>query len=131
MDLYKTNIDQMEAVAPSEKQDAAIERVEMAAISSERAVNPENVNQLTRPNIEQVINPRDQAPIVPVSNVIRDPISVASRYTNVSAEDNDVIERQWIDGVKKTIADTKNQPMRRNSELEETKKIYQQKRRGF
>lgn len=131
MDSYETNISQSEAMPSLEKQESFANSPERQISVPERISGAESLNDLTKPVLVQPTSAQPAVAKTISSRVIRAPISVASRYSDVPADDGDVIERQWIDGVKKTIHETKNQPMRRNDELEETKKIYQQKRRGL
>lgn len=60
----------------------------------------------------------DTAPLQPVS----DPLTVAS--------DDDLIEKEWVDKAKKVIADTKDDPYRREQEVNRLQADYLAKRYG-
>lgn len=66
---------------------------------------------------------------VPASTVIRQPIAATERFKNLEVSDGDVIESAWVSNVKKTLEMTKNQPSRRDDEIKEIRKIYQEKRK--
>lgn len=67
---------------------------------------------------------------VPTSTVIRQPIAATERFKNLEVSDGDVIESTWVSNVKKTLEMTKNQPSRRDDEIKEIRKIYQEKRKA-
>ena len=89
--------------------------------------------QLTRSNVENDsrIAPKQQShsSAVPASTVVRQPITAVERFNNLEASDGDLIESVWVSNVKKTLEMTKNQPNRRDDEINEIRKIYQEKRK--
>lgn len=89
--------------------------------------------QLARSNIENDsrIAPKQQShsSAVPASTVVRQPITAVERFNHLEASDGDLIESAWVSNVKKTLEMTKNQPNRRDDEINEIRKIYQEKRK--
>ena len=89
--------------------------------------------QLTRSYIESDsrIAPKQQShsSAVPASTVVRQPITAVERFNHLEASDGDLIESAWVSNVKKTLEMTKNQPNRRDDEINEIRKIYQGKRK--
>ena len=61
--------------------------------------------------------------------MIRQPIMATERFKRLEVSDGDVIELAWVSNVKKTLEMTKNQPSRRDDEIKEIRKIYQEKRK--
>ena len=88
--------------------------------------------------VEATIQPMDDVVtrVTPDPGSIPEPIfagnafSAPDRQISLKAEDRDVIEPGWIQRVNETISRTKNQPMKRNDEIEEIRRVYQTKRRG-
>ncbi len=76
-----------------------------------------------------VQNPQPAPSSVPASTVIRQPIMATERFKRLEVSDGDVIESAWVSNVKKTLEMTKNQPSRRDDEIKEIRKIYQEKRK--
>ena len=86
--------------------------------------------QLTRSNVENgsriAPNQQSYSSAVPASTVVRQPITAVERFNHL---DGDLIESAWVSNVKKTLEMTKNQPNRRDDEINEIRKIYQEKRK--
>ena len=76
-----------------------------------------------------VQNPQPAPSSVLASTVIRQPIMATERFKRLEVSDGDVIESAWVSNVKKTLEMTKNQPSRRDDEIKEIRKIYQEKRK--
>lgn len=68
------------------------------------------------------------APVaLPVAPIVDDSqISV----TPLVAGDDDLIEKEWVDRAKKIVADTKEDPYKREEAVSELQKDYQKKRYG-
>lgn len=68
------------------------------------------------------------APVaLPVAPIIDDShVSV----TPLVAADDDLIEKEWVDRAKKIVADTKEDPYKREAAVSELQKDYQKKRYG-
>ena len=50
--------------------------------------------------------------------------------TPLTANDDDLIEKEWVDRAKKIITDTKEDPYRREEAVSKLQKEYQEKRYG-
>ncbi len=89
--------------------------------------------RLTQSNIENdsqiVSNQQSRSSAVPASTVVRQPITAVERFNHLEASGGDLIESAWVSNVKKTLEMTKNQPNRRDDEINEIRKIYQEKRK--
>lgn len=89
--------------------------------------------RLTQPTAERVgeSHKMQTSPIsaVPASAVVRQSIVAADRFKNLEAAGGDVIESSWVSGVKKTIELTKNHPNLRDQQINQIRKIYQEKRK--
>ena len=84
------------------------------------------------PVAEQVAPPPPVLP-VPISTVPTvenaTPTQIASDPPSV-ANDDDLIEKEWVDKAKKVIADTKDDPYRREQEVNRLQADYLAKRYG-
>lgn len=69
-----------------------------------------------------------QVPVVTPAPVVAD--SQASQTNPVAANDDDVIEKEWVDRAKQVIAQTKNDPFTREKALGELQRDYLMKRYG-
>lgn len=78
---------------------------------------------------DQVASQPVSSSAVPTSTVVRQPIAATERFKKLEVSDGDVIESVWVSNVKKTLEMTKNQPSRRDDEIKEIRKIYQEKRK--
>lgn len=67
---------------------------------------------------------------VQVSTVQDDSASSPSSSNPLSASDDDVIEKEWVDKAKKIISDTKGDPYRREYEVGKLQADYIEKRYG-
>lgn len=71
------------------------------------------------------------APVAPAPYVVRsDDTSVADDDLPTIANDDDVIEKEWVDKAKKIIAETRNDPHKRELEVTKLQADYLQKRYG-
>lgn len=72
--------------------------------------------------------------IDPVTNSLHsDAASLDDAATSdlpVAANDEDLIEKEWVDKLKSVISDTKNDPYRREQEVARVQKDYLKKRYG-
>lgn len=78
-----------------------------------------------------------QAPVLPpvvvppaVTPVSDDSATAASDDMPVVANDDDLIEREWVDKAKKIITETKDDPYRREQEVGKLQAEYLRKRYG-
>lgn len=77
------------------------------------------------------------APILPVTQVLQattpvsdDGVATPNSSTLLTAADDDVIEKEWVDKAKKIIGDTKGDPYRREYEVGQLQADYLEKRYG-
>ena len=76
----------------------------------------------------QVAMPALPTPVVAVSQSTAAPVSDDS--TPSVAGDDDLIEKEWVDKAKKIIADTRDDPYRREKEISKLQIEYIRKRYG-
>lgn len=81
------------------------------------------------------------SPVLPAPVVIPEPVAVASDSGTVTnsivasdaplvANDDDLIEKEWVDKAKKIIVETKDDPYRREQEVSKLQVDYLRKRYG-
>lgn len=78
----------------------------------------------------QVAMPAFPAPVVPASD---DGVSAPTLTTDdvpATAGDDDLIEKEWVDKAKKILADTRDDPYRREQEVGKLQVEYIRKRYG-
>lgn len=68
------------------------------------------------------------APASPVQDDNVGPPVVSPKTSKLPAADKDLIEKQWVQKAKEIVADTKNDPHKRKSEIAVAKADYIQKR---
>jgi hypothetical protein len=66
----------------------------------------------------------------PVSSVLSDKDDTTTNPTPVVANDDDLIEKEWVDKAKKIVEDTKNDPYKRDDEVGKLRVDYIKKRFG-
>lgn len=96
-------------------------------------LNPERREQ-TAPQ-ERISEPAASAQPIPISlptpvTPTQDDQSLASDDTPAVAADDDLIEKEWVDKAKKIIADTRDDPYRREREVGRLQADYLKKRYG-
>lgn len=94
--------------------------------SPEREQHMQGVDRQVAPPVAQplpVVPMPQVVPIQPVQQVIADDNPVV-------AGDDDLIEKEWVDKAKKIIADTKDDPYRREREVNRLQVDYLRKRYG-
>jgi hypothetical protein len=69
--------------------------------------------------------PSTLPPVINYSSSQATSVSYAAPNT---AEDTDLIEKEWVDRAKKIISDTKNEPYLRDQEVTKLREDYKQKR---
>jgi hypothetical protein len=71
-------------------------------------------------------------PVQPVVVSTTQPDDTNDDSTNspITASDDDVIEKEWVDRAKKVISDTKDDPYKREEQVNKLQKDYLQKRYG-
>jgi hypothetical protein len=70
-------------------------------------------------------------PVSPTSIVADEPATTAlSSDTPIVAADEDLIEKEWVDRAKKILAQTKDDPYRREQEVSKLQADYLRKRYG-
>ncbi len=68
---------------------------------------------------------------MPVSDpTTAQPVTTPSDDTPIAANDDDLIEKEWVDKAKKILADTRDDPHRRESEVNKLQIEYIRKRYG-
>lgn len=119
--------------------------VESAPLPGEQILNPGLDNLNTSPETEvnnldkealfsddsmfgELSSPPAQAIAAPLTDD-NDDISIPIS-TPVSAADNDLIEKEWVDNLKKMIVDTKGDPFARQYQFKEMQVDYLKKRYG-
>lgn len=101
--------------------------------------NPEQVGERA-PEREQQMKTVDRAPVVPQPPVAAMPMPVPAAAPTSStpmvpdtpalANDDDLIEKEWVDKAKQIIAQTRNDPYRREQEVSRLQADYLFKRYG-
>lgn len=77
------------------------------------------------------VKPLPQLPSLPAPQSVVKPISIPASDTNpVSASDEDVIEKEWVDKAKKIVAQTKDDPYAQEKEVSKLQADYLKKRYG-
>lgn len=107
---------------------------------SQRLSNPERAGEQSHEreqNMQQVDrgNQPVQAPTLPMppqQQVVPMPVPVQPADDNnpVIAADDDLIEKEWVDKAKKIIAETRDDPYRREQEVSKLQADYLRKRYG-
>lgn len=83
--------------------------------------------------VEQLAQPMTPIPVLPTPVVVQDDSAGASSVTDASlmtAADEDLIEKEWVDKAKKIISETKDDPYRREQEVGKLQIEYIRKRYG-
>jgi hypothetical protein len=107
-------------------------------------VNPENnvgqtAEQLERRSEMPLTSAAVASPILPAPVIIPTPIGVPTNSTGsqpvlsdapLVANDDDLIEKEWVTKAKKIIIQTKDDPYRREHEVGELQADYLRKRYG-
>lgn len=91
-----------------------------------------------REQAAQLATPHDQpssvvVPVVPITPVQGDVSSTTSASPSgapLTAADQDLIEKEWVDRAKKIISDTPNDPHMREEQVSSLQKDYLRKRYG-
>jgi hypothetical protein len=92
-----------------------------------RAEKAPEVGQV-QAEISQLAMPSLPAPVLTGSPV--DPQAQTSSTTPLAANDDDLIEKEWVDKAKSIIAATKDDPYRREQEINKLQIEYIRKRYG-
>ena len=88
------------------------------------------------PNLERESQPQQPplvVPVLPAPLLVNDdssPQSVVSDLADLAAGDEDLIEKVWVDKIKSIIAETKDDPYRREQEISKLQIEYIRKRYG-
>lgn len=131
MDSFDLNKQELLSNSPAEN---AVNEEAFGGVERQIVVPDRGYEHLTQPTAERVdkthMTKSTQPGSMPVSAVIRQPISSAERFKKLEAVDRDVIESSWVSGVKKTIESTRNHPSLRNQQINQIRKIYQEKRKA-
>jgi hypothetical protein len=132
MDSFNLNKQEQMPNLPNlyEVGDLPTTRVERPLIVPDRGYELASQQDIDNANQTPAVQNLQPAPSsVPTSTVIRQPIMATERFKRLEVSDGDVIESAWVSNVKKTLEMTKNQPSRRDDEIKEIRKIYQEKRK--
>lgn len=77
------------------------------------------------------VKPLPQLPSLPAPQSTAKPVVVPVGDTNpISASDEDVIEKEWVDKAKKIVAQTKDDPYAQEKEVSKLQADYLKKRYG-
>lgn len=95
-----------------------LERFEQAAEASARVSDATSTAQQTA------------APVAPVAPVQLQPQQQAATAAPLTAADEDLIEKEWVDKAKEIITETKDDPYTRTARVNELQRNYLQKRYG-
>ena len=99
---------------------------ERATESQEREQNMQQADRATPPPVAPL-----PLPPVPVAvPVPATPVADDATANPTIAADDDLIEKEWVDKAKKIIADTKDDPYRREQEVNKLQADYLRKRYG-
>lgn len=94
--------------------------------SHEREQNMQQVDQQAAPPVPM--------PVVPLPQQVPVPVHTTQAADDTAgptlASDDDLIEKEWVDKAKKIIADTQNDPYRREQEVTKLQIDYLRKRYG-
>ena len=75
-----------------------------------------------------------QATILPepviIDNTVTNAAAPALTSSPLTAKDDDLIEKEWVDKAKKIVAETRDDPYRREEAVSQLQKDYQNKRYG-
>lgn len=87
--------------------------------------------QAPAPLSAQQLAPAAQAPTLPAATLPTTPLiqsAQAQQPTDLTAEDNDLIEKAWVQKAKDIVEKTKDDPFKQNKELNKVKASYIKKR---
>lgn len=101
-----------------------VDRGDLVERQERRGEAPVAAEQATAP---PVVLP---APVAPVVDDSATPAAAAASSLPSNANDDDLIEKEWVDKAKKVIAETKDDPYRREQEVGRLQADYLAKRYG-
>lgn len=102
--------------------EAALER-------SEKPVEQQGESTPTAVNVAPVLPPPVVTPLPPAPVQVDDSVTTPLA-TPIVANDDDLIEKEWVDQAKKIIAQTKDDPHKREREVQRLQADYLMKRYG-
>lgn len=112
-------------------------RPEQAPAESRPEYSPEREGVLERQGSvqpsaapAQILPPPVAVPIPPVTTTDDSVAAVPADDVPLIANDDDLIEKEWVDKAKKIITQTKDDPYRREQEVSKLQADYLQKRYG-
>jgi hypothetical protein len=79
--------------------------------------------------VAQLVMPALPSPVVPQDDTVTAAVA-SDDNTPVAAADDDLIEKEWVDKAKRIIAETKDDPYRREAEVNKLQIEYIRKRYG-
>lgn len=92
--------------------------------------DPTGTSPVPAPNAS-VVKPIPQLPSLPAPQSAAKAVAVPASDTNpISASDEDVIEKEWVDKAKKIVAQTKDDPYAQEKEVSKLQADYLKKRYG-
>ena len=94
-------------------------------IEQSPATTPEHSPSSNAAPIQKIPTP---APITPTLPSITPPPQKTTPTSSISANNNDKIEKEWVDITKQTIASTRSDPHAREDEIEDIREEYQNRR---
>jgi hypothetical protein len=114
-------------IAPQEKQfELSAERAGTPAPEGQASVRPPAFGSMV--SMQPALTPSGGPAVVPASPVSGSMLSSMQQVTPAAADDNDIIEREWVSKAKAIIARTVNDPRAQAIELSKFKADYIQKR---
>ncbi len=117
----------MELPAPVNEQLPPVQIPELTTNQPEISASP--FERAPAPPVAPPINmPAPPPPIVPAASVQQTSVTDNSQTTGLTADDGDVIEREWVNKAKAIVEQTKDDPYKQSEELKLLKSEYLQKR---
>ncbi len=104
------------------------QNIEQAGNNAERYERKNPEVGATQPEAVQVAMPALPTPVI-AAQPTADPVATDSDAPDAAADD-DLIEKEWVDKAKKIIADTRDDPFRREREISKLQIEYIRKRYG-
>jgi len=91
----------------------------------------EAINQNSGMALPKVVTPvADDNQINPVTQAQVAPVTTVDPANPVTADDVDVVEKEWVDRARQIVEQTKNDPYRQEEEVEKLQIDYMKKRYG-
>lgn len=115
--LYNQSIERLPSFSPERYDDRETQKVERQEASSQESMR------------QPMLPPPVVMPIAQVDDIVAD-TSAATTDAPLVANDDDLIEKEWVDKAKQIIASTRDDPYRRELEVGKLQADYLKKRYG-